>query len=240
MIRLLVLFAFTFILRTASATVYLPIDTTILQKATLSFLHQNRILVDGGRVLKVIYPDDGTVVVSIEEESGQAFIHTTVPNPQPITMSVVTDLAVIQDIEVDFSNGSSEVIVLSVPIEDETCCLQECWMPTDRCWVESTYPDAIQEKVNSLLNGKVPFGYISCSKKGPIRKIKRHVRAENISRITSTSEDLYIWRIENRSRIQSVNIWECELDFKGSSWIYLEKNSLNPREVITAIVAVEK
>lgn len=240
MIRLLAWLFLVVVSRAASATVFLPIDTTVLQKATLSSLHQNRILVNGGRVLKVIYPDDGTVAVSIEEESGQAFIHTLVPNPQPITISVVTNMAVVQDIEVDFSNCSAEVIVLSLPLEDASCCQEGSQPPAGCRTPESAHPEAIQYKVNSLLNGKVPPGYTSCIKKVPARMIKRHIRGENIAKVTSQTEDLYIWRIENRSGYQAHNIWECELGFEGSAWIYLEKNCLNPCEVITAIVAVEK
>lgn len=239
MIRLGILSLLVILSGSASATLFLPVDTTVLQKATLSFTYQNRILVNGGRVLKVIYPDDGSVAVSIEEESGQAFINALIPNPQSITISVITNQAVVQDIEVDFANCSSEVLVLTLPVEEPKCSQGGCWAP-DPCSAIPASPEVIQYKVNSLLNGKVPEGYVSCDKKGPVRMIKRHIRGENISRITSKNEDLYIWRIENRSRYQAYSISECELGFKGSSWIYLEKNCLNPSEIITAIVAVEK
>jgi TraK protein len=235
MSRMLAQILCLFLTGSAWCTVFLPIDTTVLQKATLSWIHQNRILVDGGRIIKVIYPDDGSIAISIEEESGQAFIHTTIPNPQTITISVVTNLAMVQDIEIDFANCSSEVIVLTLPHEDMCCPSAE------PCIVQAEHdPDAIQYKINSLLSGKVPQGYTSCQIKGPVRMLKKRIRGENIARITSLTEDLYIWRLENRSRFKAETILEKELGFIGSKWIYLQKNCLNPRESITAIVAVQK
>jgi len=224
-----------------SATIYISIDTTQLQTVTLSSSHQNRILVDGGRILKVIYPDDGSVIVTIEEESGQVFVHSMVPYPSPTTMSVVTNMGVVQDIEVHFVDQSSELIVLSVPSVKEGKFVQEtCCLPIDRCWIESSTPEGIQEKVNAILKGNLPTGFRTCNQNGPVRMVKKNIRAENIAKVTSEYEDLYIWRLENISKFRSQKIWECELSFEGSSWIYLEKNCLNPGETITAIISLEK
>lgn len=224
---------------TLKATLFFPMDTMQLHTAILSSTHQNRILVEEGRIHKVIYPDSGSFSISIEEESGQVFVHCLEPYPSPVTMSIVTSDGQVQDIEASFEDKASEVLVLQ-EMAPEQPCVEESFCSNDACRYMCASPEEIQEKVNTIIHGKVPCGYSSCTPKRFVRKIKKCLKGERIGRLAGPGEDLDIWRIVNTSPCQTAKVRECELGFEGSTWIYLEKNGLNPGESTIAIVSVER
>jgi len=213
-----------------SAATFLPIDSTVLHKVTLSNRYQNRIAVSGGRIQRVIHPE-GELNVTLEEHSGQVFVYSLSEYIEPITLSIVTEEGIVQDLQLNFASVPTEIIILEQAEEkyeiDEIIdepCKQPC-------------SDQRVQTVESIIRRETPAGFYSCEINEECRKIKLGVRAVLISKLVSLHETLYVWRVENMMRrIQTLN--EREINFQKGSWVYLDKCHLGPKDHTLSIVAV--
>lgn len=208
--------------------IYHDIDTTTPLKCTLSIQHQNRILVSEGRVSKVVFPDT-QIFVQMEDDSGQIFVYALDDALDEATISVITDKGLVQDLEVSFTEKSSEVVVLrEVPLSD--CCAKD----------SNSRLFSISCRLNDILNGVVPKGYVCFEGSRDIREICSGVFTEKLAIFEGHLETIYLYRVINYSRC-CVSLHESQLDPDCSSaWIFLDYNSLNPKEDTLAIVALKR
>ncbi|MCH9626263.1 MAG: hypothetical protein S4CHLAM123_14590 [Chlamydiales bacterium] len=212
-----------------SAAIFYEIDTTRPLCCSFSNKHHNRILVDQGRIKKIIFPED-KLCVRMEELSGQAFVQTKYLTHEPTIVSVVTQEGFVQDIEITFSDCPTQTIVLKNH-SAECSSLQQV--------TESTQDhSSIGCLVDNILKGEVPCGYLSTPFRASSFKPKRGIAAKLVGRLQSREDTLFIYEIRNKTR-WSRKICEGEIACPGTLWAYLENHCLNPKEKTLAIVAAQ-
>ncbi|MFQ5729707.1 MAG: type-F conjugative transfer system secretin TraK [Waddliaceae bacterium] len=213
------------------AAVFHTLDTHRLIRCQFSSVSQNRIAVEEGRIMKVIFPESG-LSVTLEEESGQVFVYVLTPMPRKTTLSVVTDSAVVQDIELDFSDMPSEVLVLRYP---ESCPKEKSFCRSDTC---SDDVDGKVETLQNLLQGSIPCGYISCPVSRDVkRKIRKGLEATLVGKYAGEKKSLYLWQVRNSS-IRAIKLSEEELNFQGGDWLYLDRSCIRPKAKTFFVVGV--
>ncbi|WP_059062689.1 TraK domain-containing protein [Candidatus Protochlamydia naegleriophila] len=215
------------------ATLSYDLDTTKLLRCSFSIDHHNRIMIQNGRVRKIIYPEEN-LSISLEEHSGQAFIYAVGKIEKPLALALITESGLVQDIELSFQNKESEVLILNEAQEEETKdALPSCIAPY------MTEEEQRQLLVNDILSGRIPDGYVSCTQPRWNRSIKCGLQGTNIVKLENTTSTIYIYEIVNSSK-KKRKISEADLKCEGSTWICLESHTLKPREKILGIVCVGK
>jgi hypothetical protein len=213
-----------------SAVTYYTINTISPLHCYLSSTFQNRLMIENGRIKKVIATECERLSIQIEEMTGQAFIYSRDPNVKETSVSLVSDTGVIQDVHICFIERMPEVIVLQDLEEDDSACS----FPDEK---QAEQAD-ILNKVEEILSGKIPAGYIlSCMT--PSKWIpKKGIELELKFTLEGPVDTLYIYQATNILKHQK-SLLECELACKGCAWIYLENNTLSPKQKILSIVAVK-
>jgi hypothetical protein len=216
---------------TLSAATYYTINTTSPLHCYLSSNFQNRIMIDNGRIKKVVATECDRLSIQIEEVTGQAFIYARDPTVKETSISVVSETSVIQDIHICFMERMPEVVVLQDP-EVTNCQISE--IPNQQIG-EQTYA---LNKVEEILTGKIPADYklcpITASKWAP----KKGIELELKTKLEGPVDTIYIYQATNLLK-QQQTLLECELECEGSAWVYLETNTLIPKQKILSIVAVK-
>lgn len=206
------------------ATVFCDMDTTSLIKCTLSSRHHNRIALSQGHIIKVIFPESD-ISVRLEEESGQVFVQAMRNEIQPTTVSLVTDNGVVQDLELDFTNKSSEILILNVPTE-----LDECSDKND------IFNQDIADTLDQILSGQAPNGYSSYEEDCEEILIRKGIYATKKAKFVGPFQTLYLWEVQNKSPFKK-QVCEMDLNFEGTIWVYLAKSCLGCKEKTIAITA---
>jgi hypothetical protein len=227
----LTIFGCLYSLNISAATFY-KINTTSPLYCHLSSKFQNRIMIEDGRIKKVVATESERLSIQIEEITGQAFIYARDPSAKEISISVVSDTGVVQDILICFIERSPEVIVLEDPETKE--CLPSLF-PTEQV-VEKSF---VLTRVEEILEGKIPIDYTFCKVKPSKWIPKKGIEMQLKSRLDGPIDDIYIYEATNTLK-QEQTLLECELDCEGCSWVYLERNTLNPKQKILGIVTVKK
>lgn len=208
-----------------TGAIFHDIDTTTPLPCTLSSTHQNRILVSEGRIAKVIFPE-GSLSIQMEEESGQAFVCAVASLPGSTTLTVVTDRGLVQDIEAQFEDGPSQVVILR---EEHKTPLSEHrpgpWAKTNTL-------------LDQLLKGKVPKGYCRFSLRSRM-SIDHGLFMDTLASFEGAKDTLYLYKIKNTKR-HTVQLQERCLSAPGSLWVYLEKHTLDPGEETWAVQALKR
>ena len=216
-----------------SAATYYTINTTSPLYCHLSSKFQNRIMIENGKIKKVVATECDCLSIQIEEITGQAFIYARDPNVKETSISVVSDTGVIQDIQIHFMERTPEVVILQDSEEIKECqlCAQ-----SDEQQAEKTY---ILKNVEEILSGRIPVGYNLCSI-APSKWIpKNGIELVLKSKIESPSDAIYIYQATNTLSLQQ-HLLECELECEGCEWVYVESNTLKPKQKMLSIIAVKK
>lgn len=166
-----------------AATLFSEIDTTKPLFCFFSLNHQNRIAVTDGRIIKVICPET-ELSIKMEEESGQVFIYPLNDSLSRVTLSVVTGDGLVQDLHITFIEKGPEVVILSAPTSQDSPrefvpmelvpaeLVPTGLDPTDLDPTEfaltgldptvSEDLNAIQQIIDAVGQGRVPFGFTQC------------------------------------------------------------------------------
>jgi hypothetical protein len=183
-------------------------------------------MIEEGRIKKVIASDNERLCIQMEEISGQAFVYARDANSKETAISVVTDTGIIQDIQLSFQDKPPEVVVLKdATLEKEEKC-EKSQNPALLC-------------VQAIMSGNVPCGYTPCSMGKGKWYPKKDIALEPIMKLEGTDDFLYVYRATNLLK-QSHTLIECELECKGSRWIFLESNILKPKQTILSVISVAK
>ena len=212
-----------------SAAIFHEIDSTKALSCTFSNKQHNRILVEEGRVKKVICQDE-KLLVRVEDISGQVFIQAKYPLQDPILISVVTQDGLVQDVEIHFANCSSQVVVLRNGYPEE--CFNEV---TE---VISCEISPVQESIDCILRGKVPVGYQSVPFRRSVIHPKIGVSSKLVGRLQGLVDTLLVYEVANSTCFRR-KVFEKEIACRGALWAFLQKNCVSPRERILAVVAVQ-
>ena len=214
------------------AAVFCPMNSTQTVFCEFSLEHHNRILIEGGSIKKIIYPED-QLYVRLEKTSGQAFIRAKQSYRDKVLLSVISTGGIVQDIESEFKEAPSQVVVLRVPTEGDSLYasrkLAEC-MSSQACEPRSI--------VTGILKGEIPPGYRSTLITQSTWKIRYGVQAKLIGCLEGNGENLFLYQVRN------TNIWKkriSESDFKCAqpSWVFVQEHKLGSKETTLAIVAVQ-
>lgn len=223
-----IILAFILFATPLSATIFHPIDTTKPLSCRFSTQQHNRILIENGRIKKIIFPED-KLYVRVEETSGQVFIQAKNPFQEKIVVSIISQSGVVQDVEIEFANLTSQVIVLRDITLDQQSLQQVHCSPC-------CYNEDLSLIVGGILQGKIPSGFCSVPITNFCRTIKLGVKAKLVGRLHGCYEDLYIYQVHN-ARIWQTRLLEKDLSSGGALWVYLQRNCLRPKETVLAIVA---
>lgn len=216
----------------ANAAQELRIDTTVLLRSTLSSRHHNRISFENKRIRKVFYPE-GAILIRIEEDSGQIFVQALIDQPPVTTISLVTNDGIIQDLELSFSDKSSEILILK---ESKGECCQEGVTICSYCVFQDKQM-RIQDVVDQVLAGYAPEEYLSMDDNGDSFCIKKGIILRRSSVLIGPLDTVYIMTVENRS-YRCQRLQECELNVLGGEWVYLDKPILNSGEKALVMIGV--
>lgn len=214
-----------------SAAVFYNLDTTRALQCSLSSKYQNRIMFEGGRIKKVISSEPERICVQMEDLTGQAFIYARDLDPKDTAIAIVTDTGVVQDIQLSFTDRITEVVILKdpAPVEDIKCGE----------FKKEASKDDVLEKIEKISLGIIPVGYVACSTSNSQWSPKKGLKFEPVMRLEGSDEFLYIYHVTNISKHQET-LLECELEFQGSQWVFLESNTLNPKQKILNVISVAK
>ena len=227
-----IIIALTLLTTPLSAAIFHEINTTQSLCCTFSSKHHNRILIDKSRIKKIIFPED-KLYVRIEEGSGQVFVQAKNLIEEKIVVSIISQEGLVQDIEIQFVDQPSQVVILREYDNQPAKPLQElhsCQGTISKCGLKKT--------IESILNRKIPDGYVSAPITQSTWKIKPGISAKLVGYLKGAYEDLYIYQVRN-TRLMRKCLLEKELVCPNSPWVFLEKNYLKSRETVLAIVAVK-
>lgn len=214
-----------------SATIFIPIDSTVVRKVELSTHFQSRISVKNGRITQVVHPGCD-IDINLDDEIGQVFVYPLADYPQSTSLTVITDEGDVQDFQLSFVEKPAEIIIL----ESTEVCENENVFEGE--YIGSGHPDYLVMVVQGILSGSVPEGFVACNTDPVCRTIKKGISLHLISKLVSPDETVYIWRVENNS-LKTQKIYERELNFQGGKWVYLNINTLNKKRHAIAIVGVK-
>ena len=223
---------FLFFASSTDATMYLDFNSHTLLKCVLSSTHHNRIALSEGRIKKAIFPE-ANVSIRLEDESGQVFVQVLSDEINPITLSILTEEGAVQDLELDFTPKSSEIVILNRKSNtNDSDCENECSNG------EIVSIDSMVGNLQEILKGQTPYGYVSQEGNGNEYLLKKHFLLTEKVRYVSQMHTITVWEIKNLSRCCK-NISERDLNFEGISWVYLDKNQLKKLEKTLAVTSVK-
>jgi len=212
-----------------SAALFHVIDTTSPLECRFSSSQHNRVVVSGGRIRKVICPEV-EISIRMEEESGQVFVHALPHTPDSVTLSVISDRGVVQDLIVSFDDRSSEVVILENSSDRGENMLSS--------GVSS--PQFISELANQIFAGQLPAGYRYLSVTPSRQRLASGACAQLIGKLEGGDDYLLIYRIANSNRRRWLGASEQELSCLGSQWVCLEGEWVPPCGALLGIVSVRK
>ena len=225
-----ILFALIVFTVPLTASISCPLNTAQTLTCRFSTHQHNRILIEGGRIKKVIFPEE-KLHVRMEETSGQVFIQAKTHIQEKIIVSVISQSGIVQDIEIEFTDRSSQVVILQEPVVEprqytrDAFCLQ--------CPSED-----LSSLVGTILQNKVPEGFVSVPITHFSKTIRSGMKAKLVGRLRGCGQDLYIYQIHN-ARIWKKCLLERDLTCCGALWVYLQQTCLEAKETVLAVVAVQ-
>jgi hypothetical protein len=206
------------------------IDTTSPLYCYLSEKYQNRIMIENGRIKKVVASDSERLSIQMEEITGQAFIYARDLNPKETSISVISDEGVVQDIFIKFTDRMPEVIILQDPEEMPECCISHK--------VECKEADnSVLAMAGEVLSGKIPDGYLPCPVNSKTWVLKQGIELNLRSKYEGPFNVIYVYEVVNTSK-HDQTLLECELECEGCEWVFLETNTLKPKQKIVGAITV--
>lgn len=209
------------------AAVEAPIDSSMLLRVIFSSIHQNRIAIEGGVVKKVLYPE-ADISVAIEETSNQVFVYALTDRPPMTTLSLILEDGTVQDIEIDFQQKRSELLILS-NVKEPPC-------KTD--YIDETW-DGAARLIRGVCLGRIPPTYRSCEFPQAQKKLGRGLLAKLSGKLLAERELVYLWEVENVGCSQEA-FSEGVFASPSVNWVYLHKNRLSRGQKTFAIVSVAR
>lgn len=206
------------------AALFHELDTTTPFSCVLSSRHQNRVVMDKGRLEKAICAE-GKVSLQLEELSGQMIIYTLEEIEEPLVITLVTDGGLVQDLEVTFEERSAEVIILT--------------NPSDRARENQSADEPIVAILNQILAGNTPRGYSYFQGNCQTVWLAKGVFGNLVSLFEGPTDTIYLLRVTNRNR-HAVTLHERQVSKGMGLWAYLAERDLGAGQACLGVVAVRR
>lgn len=212
-----------------AAAQYIEMDQTAVISVSLSSSNHNRIGIIGDRIKKAFF-NGSNISVDVEEESGQLFIQSVRPNCPNTTLSIVSVSGAIQDLELSFTESSSEIVLLrpefgiepeTVKNSDDVCCSPEGFDLT--------------KLAESVVNGNIPEGYTSYEDQDEPTKIKNGLKIQRVSRYVNDKQIVFLYRLHNDTK-KPKEVTECQVNVLDGDWVFLDRYKLKPNECALVLI----
>ena len=215
-----------------SAATYKEMDSTNLIRCNLSSRHHNRICLEGKKIKKIMYPETD-VTIRLDEDSGQLFVQPLVSMPSCTTVSIITSDGVVQDLELTFSDKSSEILILKSSSSQEN----ECDEIFEEVSPEDERLDCIQSAIRIVYSGVVPEEYVVVMAKECFFDKEKSLLLTSESKLIGVSYTVYLVVVENRT-CSTRRISETDVNFLCGEWVWIEKECLQKGEKSLALIGV--
>jgi hypothetical protein len=215
------------------SALYKELDSTNLIRCNLSSRHHNRICVEQKKIKKFLYPE-GEILIQLDEHSGQLFVQPMVTAPSCTTLSIIISDGTVQDLELTFSEKSSETLILQPNPEAESVYEEV----TFECTPDDIRLETIQSALRCINTGMVSAEFDVVVNERSFFDKKNRLLMTSKSSLVSASYTIYMVIVENRSRFTK-NISEQDINFICGEWVWLEKSCLLRGERSLALIGVK-
>jgi TraK protein len=204
---------------------YVRMNSTEVVSVQLSSIHHNRVGIIGDRIKKAFFKSSH-ISVDVEEGSGQLFIQAMRPNCPPTTLSIISASDVIQEIELNFSECPTEIVLLQpVEYDREILCFEE----SEYVCRQALESDALTELVNGFLKGVIPEGYTTVEDENSAPVMCDCIKLKRISRLVSENQIVFVYRMQNISSRKKC-VKECQVNVLDGDWVFVDRHQLDPHE----------
>ena len=212
------------------ASSYALVESKIDEKKPISIpfskSSHNRISVCSGYVEK-IFGDDTYFNISIDRMTGNAFVNVLRDIEEPITLTVVTNTGLIQDLLITSADKPSEHLILKDEEEDP--------IETTMSFHENTI-----EFLNQILEGHLPLGYgLRASLDKDTLQLPHPLMATTIRAFESPFEEVIVYSIKNTGK-DPIVINAKSLKKDNASWVFFTAHELKSKEQTVCIISFQK
>jgi len=209
------------------------VEKTIDEKRPIeiafSTTSHNRISVEGGSIEKV-FGDENHFQVNIDRTTGNAFIQVVREiGEKPITLTVVTNGGLIQDLAVSSKEIPSEHLILKEEEEPET--LIE---------INTSLQSHTVDLLNAILQGKVPLGYgDQAASEGQTLNLPQPLKGVVVKTLEGPFDVVRVYKIRNTGK-NPVIVTPDALKTQEMSWLFLNAHELRGHEEALCLIAFPK
>ncbi|MGE3556309.1 MAG: type-F conjugative transfer system secretin TraK [Candidatus Obscuribacterales bacterium] len=212
-----------------SAAVFFEVDSAEVKTCTFSSRYHNRIGLSSGKIKKVICPE-GHLAISMEEESGQAFIQALPHSPNPAILSVVTSDGIVQDLQIAFEEKPTEVVILSPPAPAEQQVNQAATPSSPLLRLSHTINEILKKQCPADCSWKPLYGH-PC-------KLPSKACLTPCYALFGPEGEIRVFRLRNPTK-RTILVREHQLSFRGGEWVYIEEPSLAPGQSTRVLVGMD-
>jgi hypothetical protein len=207
-----------------SGAQYCLMDSTEVISVHLSSTNHNRIGIVGDRIKKAFFKGCN-ISVDVEDNSGQIFIQSLRHDCPNTTLSIVSCAGLLQDLDLQFSDQPSEIVLL------QPSSLEE-W-PQEECTTADT--SDLTSIVEGFLKGDIPEGYTSYEDSDAPITIKKCLKLQRFSRMVSDKQIVFAFRLHNESS-EKQSIRECQVNVLEGDWVFVDRYVLRPNECALVLI----
>ena len=218
----------------ASTAAYPVIEYSINEKKShpisFSTTSHNRISIENGNVEK-IFGDESCFNVSIDRTTGNAFISLIKPIIEPVTLTVVTNTGLIQDLSVTASEQPSEHLILK-EIDEAS---------EEFITFSSDYHGPTIDFLNKIFEGKIPLGYGLRPFQHPEKQLAlpSPLTSTHIEAFEGPFENIIVYKIKNTGKDTIIMNTES-LKKETATWVFLNAHELKSKEELLCIMSYPK
>lgn len=210
-----------------TAAQYVVMDSNAVLPVQLSSLNHNRIGITGDRIKKAFFKSSN-ISVDVEEGSGQLFIQSVRPNCPSTTLSIISASGAVQELELCFSEGPSEIVLLqsNIGINEQSECIDESSQTICTVALEG---DSLAILIDGFLKGIIPEGYTSIEDEDCSPIIHNCLKLQRVGRLVNHQQIIFVYRMQNVSSKKKC-VKECQVNVLDGDWVFLDRYKLNPHE----------
>lgn len=205
------------------------IDDTQKLKVTLSAKDTNRITIDNSRIAQVFGVED-LMAIQFDEENGQCFVKAKTNPSHPVTLTLITEEGETQDLEVTFTDCSSELVRLH-SIKKELKPLSDLEDDGDG----SGHADAL-ELMKQLVRQQIPKGFSVMDLTDPKdRALRNGCTLQTLKRLTGRGWDILMGSVKNPTDAM-IRVKESAVASEQDIAVYLSQGELHPGQAATCVM----
>ena len=208
------------------------IEQTIDEKkpvpVVLSKTSHNRIAVQEGGVDRV-FAAEAYFNISIDRTTGNAFVTVIREIPEAITLTVVTNSGLIQDLSVTAADKPSEHLILKEEGDDEGVGEKP-----------ALFHEHTVGFLNQILEGHVPLGYgqRELTQKDAL-ELPKPLIVFPVKAFEGAFEEVVVYTIKNGGKDPIILNAES-LKKRGASWVFLNAHELKAKEGVVCLISTPK